>query len=186
MEAITSAIDLKTRMRGSIVGLAVLVVVLTTMWLRSERKNQRCVTNFKYECPERLVDVWAQVSERSRRSGILPSNLISFAEMFRPRPSHFESHTYPLVCPGTESNLGAPKDVHQWMDYIFLDWSLWQADSITFGGDYPLMYDRALANHGGRGVYVLRVDGTVIWDPGAEWLKRFAVEHPQLKIRLPN
>jgi hypothetical protein len=47
------------------------------------------------------------------------------------------------------------------------------------------VYDRTLANHEGRGVNVLTINGKVEWDAGAENLKKFASENPAFDMPVP-
>lgn len=72
------------------------------------------------------------------------------------------------------------------IDYTYINWS-----NQTKGPDfdkvgYPMIYDCRLGNHGGRGINILMTDGTIIWDPGAGWLQRFAENHPADKIPIPQ
>jgi hypothetical protein len=77
------------------------------------------------------------------------------------------------------------------MDYTYVYWPEGTNTPIT----YPLLYDRRLSNHAGRGINVLLVQGThhrkgapgtILWDPEADWLKGFAREHPEFNIKLPE
>lgn len=67
-------------------------------------------------------------------------------------------------------------------NYFFMDWSKLPDGPGTSPGKYPLMYDRRLSNHNGRGINILMVDGTIEWDANAEWLKKFAAEHPTANL----
>lgn len=67
-------------------------------------------------------------------------------------------------------------------DYTYV---YWPAGSQTPEG-YPLIYDRLFSNHGAGGINVIRVDGVVIWDAGAEWLRRFAGENRPAGLSLPE
>jgi hypothetical protein len=71
-------------------------------------------------------------------------------------------------------------------DYTYINWSTIFAHVKEVPGDYPLAYDRTLANHVGRGVYVIKVDGTVIWDEGAYWIRRFSAQHPEYRVPVPR
>ena len=84
-----------------------------------------------------------------------------------------------------------------WMDYFYLHWP-----SVSgVYTNYPLMYDRRLSNHSGRGINILLVEQTVnpasppspesyhgqfFGDEGAKWLQAFAKEHPELDIPMPE
>ncbi len=52
--------------------------------------------------------------------------------------------------------------------------------------DYPLIYDKSMANHSGRGINVCTVQAGIFWDKDAKWLKAFAVAHPEYKIPIPE
>jgi hypothetical protein len=174
-------------MRSVIVALALIVFGLLGAVFKLVQKNHRQSVRYTYECPARLNDVWMSVVDNPlRRGGFLPTNLIPFVQFLPPRERFEQSHNYPLVCPGTKSKLGPAKDVEKWMDYTYIDWFPWRTQSNGIGDNYPLMYDRHFGNHGGRGVFVLKVDGNVIWDAGALWLKSFAKKHPEYKIKLPD
>jgi len=67
-------------------------------------------------------------------------------------------------------------------DYLYVAW----ATGASTPNNYPVFYDRWLANHGGRGIYVVRVDGEVFWDRGAEWLLSFCKTHQDLRLPLPE
>ncbi len=71
-------------------------------------------------------------------------------------------------------------------NYFFLDWSKLPDGPGTSPGKYPLMYDRRTSNHDGRGINILMVGGTVEWDSNAEWLRKFAAEHPNAKLPMPE
>lgn len=90
-----------------------------------------------------------------------------------------------FVCPGTGQEPGSLEELEDWMSYIYIDWSAYFGSKAP-PGDYPLLYDKSMDNHGGRGINVLRVVTGVIWDENAEWLKTFAVEHPEYEIRMPE
>jgi hypothetical protein len=70
-------------------------------------------------------------------------------------------------------------------DYIYIDWQQF-ANGPKWGFDrFPVIYDRQLSNHGGRGIYILLTNGDVIWDSGATWLRQFAAEHQEDRIPIP-
>jgi len=69
-----------------------------------------------------------------------------------------------------------------WSDYIYVPWT----NGFDAPAHYPLIYDRKLANHGGKGINVFTVRGEPLWDGNAEWLQKFAREHPDLDIPLPD
>ena len=90
-----------------------------------------------------------------------------------------------FVCPG-RSNM--PMNLSyatctDWLDYICVPWP--DGEELTWA-EYPVIYDRRLSNHGGRGINIGFVDGSARWDSKAEWLQKFAKEHPDLRIPLPE
>jgi hypothetical protein len=102
-----------------------------------------------------------------------------------------------FFCPRGHKAPGTWPEVAEWMDYTYVSWPAVAEATAS----YPLMYDRRLANHGGKGINVLIVEQTIhpaspgdpgsfhgqfFWDEGAVWLQRFAREHPDLRIPLPE
>lgn len=71
-------------------------------------------------------------------------------------------------------------------DYFFVDWSKQPELLEKLPSKRPLMYDRRLSNHDGRGINILMVDGSIEWDSNAEWLKKFAAQYPNVKLPLPE
>ena len=93
-----------------------------------------------------------------------------------------------LICPGSGHIPGSFTNADSWSDYTYIDWSIYFG-SNNVPDDYPLVYDRYLKNHDGRGINVFLTSGPlgiVKWDSHAEWLKKFAAEHPNYKIPIPN
>ncbi|HOX60211.1 MAG TPA: hypothetical protein PLC99_25320 [Verrucomicrobiota bacterium] len=71
-------------------------------------------------------------------------------------------------------------------DYYFVDWSKQPEPLEKLPSKRPLMYDRRMNNHDGRGINILMVDGSIEWDSNAKWLKRFAAEHWDAKLPMPE
>jgi len=71
-------------------------------------------------------------------------------------------------------------------DYFFVDWSKQSEPLEKLPSKRPLMYDRRLSNHDGRGINILMADGSIEWDANAQWLKTFAAEHPDAKLPMPK
>ena len=90
-----------------------------------------------------------------------------------------------LRCPGM---VGASTngDLASRTGYYYVDWSEWFGPTNTAPASYPLIYDRYLRNHAGRGVNIVSVDGTISWDEGARALHDFVAKHPEYKLPLPN
>jgi hypothetical protein len=96
-----------------------------------------------------------------------------------------------LVCPATVENIHQEPENGRY-DYSLMDWSseLHAASAdpnvLLFScpqfARYPLICDAHLSNHGGRGINVILVDGTVFWDEDGAWLRDFAKLHPNKTI----
>lgn len=90
-----------------------------------------------------------------------------------------------LRCPGSRRTPGCFTNADSWADYVLVNWpAVLGTDAVP--GDYPIAYDRSMSNHAGRGVNVLSVDGLVRWDARAKRLKKFAAEHPDAKLPMPE
>lgn len=93
-----------------------------------------------------------------------------------------------FVCGERRGRLGPMSDVDEWMDYIYVYWPTGEKTPKAL----PLMYDRRMSNHRGKGVNVVLVGssstgpGVCFWDRNAEWLKKFDKEHPNVNIPLPE
>jgi hypothetical protein len=90
-----------------------------------------------------------------------------------------------LICPGSRHTPGGFTNADSWADYRFIDWSATLGTNVI-PNDFPIIYDRSLNNHGGRGVNVLLANGVVQWDPGAARLRKFAMAHPNANLPLPE
>lgn len=102
-----------------------------------------------------------------------------------------------FICPWGSKAPGEWANISEWMDYVYLPCPSVKGQYAY----YPLMYDRRLANHNGKGICILLVDGAVrpasppqpetyhgqfFWDEGAQWLQKFARNHPECNISLPE
>lgn len=150
-----------------------------------QRKSWDCTARYRYECPMRLEDLWVLVTGEYERRGQYPSNLEFIAEQFQVKRWNVRTHIYPLLCPGTDTKMRRNGTAESWSDYIYVSPSVWSGNPAVDVDGFPMAYDQSTSNHGGRGVYVLTVEGRVFWDRGAEWLRRFAREHPEYKLRVP-
>lgn len=82
-----------------------------------------------------------------------------------------------------------PKWDYKTLGYLYVYWpdGFWKTPA-----HYPLMYDKRLFNHKSKGIHILRVTGDVsrkgevFFDKNAEWLQKFALEHPQYDIPMPE
>jgi hypothetical protein len=70
-------------------------------------------------------------------------------------------------------------------DYIYINWEPLFGTN-TAPGNYPILYDRRLANHKGLGVNVVTMNGRCFFDFRGRWLKNFSLKYPQYQVTLPK
>ena len=181
---------MKRKFIAVIVFACMLFVAAAAIWLSHERELSRRVN-----CLSCLRSTgWALGMYCQEYNGRLPEN---FSLM-----SNVMSTPFFYVCPWNSKTAHSKTreswtNVTEWMDYFYVPWP-----SVTgVYTNYPLMYDRRLANHGGKGINILLVEqavhpavphkpetfhGQFFGDEGAKWLQKFAKEHPDLKVPLPE
>jgi hypothetical protein len=151
-------------------------------------------TDERLKCQQLLKALHSQVYLRYRPAhdgsfpdlGLFPPDLkTSLMELEKHLAPGAPSHALFLKCPGSSTKQGRLDDAEQWQDYIYINWSRYYG-SKAVPPDYPLIYDRRLSNHGGKGVNEVSVQGVVRWDPDATALKKFAAEHPEYEVPLPQ
>lgn len=91
-----------------------------------------------------------------------------------------------LRCPGSYSNSTTATDLASKMGYVYVDWSKSFDRTNAAPESYPLIYDRFMQNHDGRGVNVISVGGEMRWDEGAAWLRGFISQHRGYHLLLPQ
>lgn len=106
-----------------------------------------------------------------------PPNLMSLVH------GNYIRDTRALMCPAVHPSL--PNGAYR-ADYTYINWSNYFDTPNKVHQDFPVVYDRALSNHGGSGINIGRVDGGMFWDPGATWLRHFAASHPEYDIPVPK
>ncbi len=167
-----------------LVGLVIITGVGCAFYLN--RRYYDLLVRSRYECPMRLTGLWLAIGAQRDGEGSYPTNLSFAAEAFTPSPSKKRLHLHPLLCSGTETEWGPPTKADQWSDYLYVNWSKWFPGSNAVPDGFPLVYDRRLSNHSEKGIYVLRTDGSILWDGGARWLRTFAEAHTNFQIPLPE
>lgn len=108
-------------------------------------------------------------------NGAFPSNIHDLAS--------YAGNVKLFICPG--SGTKPPPSIAEctdWVDYIYISWPTGEKTPA----DYPWIYDRRLSHHQGRGINLAPIGGPAFWDEGARWLRKFAKEHPDLKIPMPE
>lgn len=150
---------------GALTALAALGLLSSCRKLSSLVKQQNC--------KQQLRSLWSAIALYRH----------DHANQWPPTPDSLDKDMVGrlLKCPGVKANSAASQS-----DYFYVDWSKLQLAPNAFSGKYPLMYDRHTSNHGGRGINVLMVDGSVEWDSNAERLKKFVAEHPDAKLPIPK
>jgi hypothetical protein len=176
---------MKARHVLSVAAGCLLLAVIGSAWIRHQREMA-----VRSECLSVLRSTGSAIAMyRQDHAGNLPPD---FSAM-----SNYISSTTLYVCPWHSKEPGAWTNITDWMDYFYRPWP-----SVTgICTNYPLMYDRRLSNHHGSGVNILLVEQTVnpyypaaprsfhkqfFWDQGAVWLKKFATDHPELRIPMPE
>ena len=160
--------------RRILAGLAVVVLSLVAagaIWVpiaRERARRTKCLAPL--ECCIRKALMMYSMDNHGR----FPPKLAEMAREYANNPKLF-------VCPSTRTVYGSTTNVDDWMDYVYVYWP----DGEKTPTNYPWIYERRLSNHGG-GIYVAPIGGHAFWDEGAQWLKNFAKEHPEFKIRMPD
>jgi len=174
------------------IAMTVLACLVATggaaIWIRQQTASAR-----RLDCLSALRSIGTAIAlYRQDCSGELPPDLAALAA------GSYLSSAWMLVCPRGSRPAGSWTDVAEWADYTYVHWP-----SATDGhaNSYPLVYDRRMSNHVGKGINVLLVEQTVhpaspsmpgshhgqlFWDEGAKWLQGFAKEHPGLVVLMPE
>jgi hypothetical protein len=171
--------------------ISFLVVVLLAIWAILELNRQRkrthdLVTRYRYECPMHLLDLWGIATALSKDKGRLPRD---FAEMNQSIPllskSRIPIRLSPGLCPASEVPIESDSITNRF-DYLYVDWSGAFERVEDIPGQYPLAYDRRLANHLRKGIYVLQVNGSVFWDVDANWVQEFSRTNRHFQTPIPQ
>src|SRR3990172_8864324 len=149
---------------GATIVVAVLVVLAASTQYMVKRAREKVLCR---NCEHQLRSLGAFfLAYPTENNGQLPSDLESLDKVDK------ELIIRILVCPGTGHAPGGFTNMNSWVDYTFVDWSAILGTNAV-PNDYPIVYDRRMSNHNGRGINILMVDGTVEWDSNAKWLKKF-------------
>jgi len=167
----------------SIFGLLLLVALGVAFHFNG--RYYEAVVRYKYECPMRLTALAIMISTELEAKGAYPTNL-EFATEIKLTASKKRLHLHPLLCPGSDTLWVTSGEADRQADYVYVNWSKWFPGTNAVPNGFPLVYDRRLSNHSDKGIYVLMTDGSIIWDGGAYWVKRFMKEHPEFPIPLPE
>ncbi len=174
------------RVRRGVLVVVVVMVVVAAGYLVSRPWFHPSLRSPKQRCARSLANLCSVITLYRTKFGddrLLPSHLtcegmlhiLAWPELC-------------MICPGTgrdvpQGTISTDDDV----DYLYINWSVWYKDTdVEALRDYPLVYDRRLSNHGGKGINVGCMDGSTFWDAGAVWLRDFAKKHPEYEIPMPT
>jgi hypothetical protein len=139
---------------------------------------------YQYECPMHLIDLYDYIIASARQHDRFPEDLTFITKKWPIGQRNARMRLSLVLCPGSQTPIDLERVTP---DYAYVNWSAKLfAHVVDVPGEYPLVYDRTLSNHSGRGVFVLRVNGSVIWDPGAEWVRGFSGRHPEYHVLIPQ
>ena len=136
------------------------------------------------KCQEKLRALHGGVAVMRDDYGRYPTNLESVLEYFGASPSNCSL----LNCPGTRgfgfrtNLLPIRQDFVARKDYFYFDWSTRFGDLNSISNGWPLIVDRRVGNHHGKGVNVCLVNGNCFWDGGARWFRDFTNRHPEIVV----
>ena len=164
-------------------GAALVTAVVTVLAFNSARIRKE--SSKEEFCRNQLRSLACAIDFYRQKYGCFPRNLTGTGS--GSMTGILVAPEWFLICPGTgrkvshAATLGA-EDI----DYIYIDWSRWFRSGNDVPQDCPLVYDRRLSNHAGRGINVVAVDKHAFWDRDAVWIRNFANKHPEYTIRLPE
>jgi hypothetical protein len=158
-----------------------LALIAFVMWFAQRRASfhlTRCQSQLR--SIGAVIALYAEYHEGQfppHMSDLLSWNRMS-EEVFKCPPNSVDRH-------------GAGATLEESSDYLYVYWP----DGMSTPGEYPVLYDRRLSNHGGQGINVLLRAGVghpkgdflpVVWDQNASWLFSFARRNPGHGIPLPE
>ncbi len=166
--------------------VVVLVCVVPAVYYHSIRIHE-VAARYRYECPMHLRDLWDITMALAKEGDRFPEDLTSITNKVPISQYNARWRLHPVLCPGSQTSFDFEGPTTDSFGYVYVNWSSRQfAHVAEVPAEYPLIYDRALSNHLGRGIFVLKVNGSVIWDSGAEWIRGFTAKHPEYHIPLPQ
>jgi len=145
-------------------------------------------------------DVAQRACQRRLESLLIVSFSADGGGFYFPSNSDFKKDNWGsglLLCPGLptfweelekvyDSAEFDSAEIDERSDYIYVDWSNRELKHNWEWTQCPLIYDRRLSNHGGRGINIIYTDSQIMWDPEAYRLRAFAKAHPEAKIPIPS
>jgi hypothetical protein len=122
-----------------------------------------------------------------------PPDIVALATYRQAVPMDHSQTNYALtsllICPAHRSRWLAAdtvtiSNVSTQSEYVYINWKPFFGTNQV-PPNYPLVYDRRMANHWGLGVNVLTTS-RIFWDFRARWLRDFAEKHPEYNLPLPD
>ena len=143
------------------------------------------------QCRRRLLSAYSSiVIYKTQHNGRYPADLVAVATFrgaglgeLTPSQTNLML-TSMITCGGVRAHYVTLTNASQEADYVYMHWD--QFVGTNYPGNYPLIYDRRMQNHYGLGVNVLLTSGERFWDFRGRWLRKFAREHPEYKLRPPE
>jgi hypothetical protein len=169
-----------------LIGLVGVLMCMALSIYYHENRLHEVAARYQYECPLHLIDLWTITMELAKNNDRFPQDLTFIIKKMPISNKNLRLRLSPVLCPASQVAFNANEATADALDYVFLNWSRAFTHVKDVPGDYPLAYDRKLANHVGRGIFVLKVDGSVIWDSDAQWLHNFSIRHPEYRVLIPQ
>ena len=110
--------------------------------------------------------------------------IVSFERDVSRRSSTIRREGLLLTCPGKRPRVATLPSVVDQSDYIYANWEPFLGTNDV-PDNYPLIYDKHMANHSSMGINVLTRRGPS-WDFRARSLARFAKEYPKYGLVVPD
>ena len=129
--------------------------------------------------------MWCIFEYKKSHEGRAPRDLIDLALHYRDEWTTNNDRVSFLSCPGVKEGGLDTATLKETSDYIYINWEPMFGTNEPPSG-YPVIYDRRLSNHGGLGINVFATGGPPFWDWRGHWLKKFAAEHPDTHLIMPE
>jgi hypothetical protein len=162
---------MKKQWKWSVILFVVLCILGITPWFISQREK-----SLRMDCLSKLRSLGFLLSAYYEHNGQYPSNLQQLVD------SGFITDSRLLVCPGKNGHPGPLNNVDSWSDYYYLAPKMMDHDKML----KPLLFDRKLSNHAGKGLCIFLSDASLTnpmssvmlkWDPFAENLLLWMTTH---------
>ena len=151
-----------------------------------EIEKHRIIARYRYDCPMHLTDLWSLTLTFAEGNDHFPEDLTFITKKTHMSREKMRLRLSPVLCPASKAPINLNEKTGETPDYAYVNWSSRFPHLKDVPEDYPLAYDRTLANHGGRGIFIVMVNGRIIWDADAQWIRNFSTLHPEYLILIPK